>query len=61
MVRPSKFIDASGKKTVKPFTLYLDARLYKDIKILAAEKEISMNDLVREGIDYVFNKYKKKK
>lgn len=61
MVRPSKFIDASGKKTVKPFTLYLDVKLYKDIKILAAEKEISMNDLVREGIDYVFNKYKKKK
>jgi len=61
MVRPSKFIDADGKKTVKPFTLSLDAKLYKAIKILAAEKEISMNDLVREGIDYVFNKYKKKK
>ncbi|OJA00916.1 hypothetical protein BEV13_01855 [Rickettsiella grylli] len=59
MVRADKFVDKKGQKIVKQLTLYLDIKMYKELKILSAEKMLSMNDLGREGLEHVLNKYKK--
>jgi|GEM_PF-3890313 len=58
MVRADKFIDEKGKKTIKQFTLYLEAKMYKELRVLAAYKEVSMNELGREGLEYILKKYK---
>ena len=59
MVRADKFVDEKGNKNVKQVTMYLNIKLYRELKILSAELDMSMNDLGREGLEYILKKYKK--
>lgn len=61
MVKADKFLDKKGQKTIRQLTMYLDVKMYKELKMLSAEKMLSMNDLGREGFEYILNKYKEKK
>lgn len=60
MVKADRFVDKKGHTTIRQLTMYLDIKMYEELKILSSKKRLSMNDLGREGFEYVLNKYKNK-
>ena len=44
----------------KPFTTSINSDMLKEIKKLAIDLDLSVNDLLEEGIEYLLKKYEKK-
>jgi len=44
----------------KNYNTTLNIGLMKKLKILAVQKEVRVNDLLEEAIEYILKKYKKK-
>ena len=47
-------------KTRKVVNNTLDVKLYKQIRVLAAQRDKNINDLIEEGMKMVIDKYKEK-
>jgi len=45
----------TGRKVIP---LYISEKIWKELKLLALKKHTNMNELCREGIEYIIQKYK---
>ncbi len=54
-VRHKEKLTQKGKKVIP---LYISEETWEDLKLLAAKKHTNMNELCREGIEYIIKKYK---
>ena len=53
--KQKKPISQKGKKVIP---LYVTEEIWGELKLLAVKKQTNMNELCREGIEYIIKKYK---
>lgn len=46
-------------EVIKRLTVRIPFELLRDLKIIAAQKDSNVNELVKEGIKYIISKYLK--
>lgn len=54
----SKQKDQMTEKGKKVIPLYVSEEIWAELKLLAVKKQTNMNELCREGIEYILKKYK---
>lgn len=55
-VKETKRKDRVGKKVI---TLYVPFEMWEKLKLIAVKEESNLNELCKEGINYIIKKYEK--